>query len=212
MSSSALDQLLSIAEPRNLAQRERASPHGLELSDEELIARVSATHCKESLSILFERYARLVFTIANRLLVDATEAEETVQDCFLYLFQKAHLFDETKSSGKAWLVSVAYYRALDRRSARELSRCRLDLPELSALSDDGADFAASFCLRSDIERALNCLSDRQRKVLELHFFQGYSFKEICRLTDENLGNVRHNYYRAIEKLRKNLSAVEGRDI
>jgi len=207
MSTSAFDRLLSIAGSSSVARREHEASQ-VHLSDEQLISRVGAIRCKESLSLLFERYARLVFTIAMRLLADPSEAEEIVQDCFLYVFQKAHLFDETKGSGRSWLVSVAYYRAFDRRSARELARCGSDLPELTLLSEDGANFEVTFCLQSDLERALNCLSPRQRDVLELHFFKGYSFREICNLIRESHGNVRHHYYRALEKLRKNLSAVK----
>ncbi len=210
MGTSAFDRLMSIAGASSLARRERAtsSPHS-QFSDEQLIRAIRTSRCKESLSILFERYARLVFTVANRLLSDANEAEEVVQDTFLYVFQKASLFDETRSTGRAWLVSVAYYRAFDRRSTRELALCRPDLPGLTTALNDGAEFATALCQQSDVERALTSISERQRKVLELHFFEGYSFKEICGLTGETLGNVRHHYYRAIEKLRKSLSVKDG---
>ena len=208
MSTSAFDRLLSIAGTGRLARKEDSSSPALELSDERLIAQVAATRCRESLGILFERYARLVFTIARRLLADSSEAEEIVQECFLYIFQKAPLFDDKKGTGRAWLVSVAYYRAFDHRSKRELASCGGDLPNLASLSSDGADLATYFCLQSDMDRALSSLSARQRQVLELHFFEGYSFKEISELTGETLGNVRHHYYRAIEKLRKNLLGVK----
>src|ERR1700744_5131386 len=83
-------------------------------SDENLLAALKHSD-REALGELFRRYSRLAFSIGFRILRDAGEAEELVQDVFLFLYQRAELFDEKKGAAKAWLVQVAYHRSLDRQ-------------------------------------------------------------------------------------------------
>jgi RNA polymerase sigma-70 factor (ECF subfamily) len=83
-------------------------------SDEELLLQVSKGS-KEALSILFRRHARPVFNVAKRILRDDSEAEDLLQELFLFLFQKARLFDAAKGSGASWIIQMTYHRAIDRR-------------------------------------------------------------------------------------------------
>jgi RNA polymerase sigma-70 factor (ECF subfamily) len=89
------------------------------LDDDELMARLQE-HEPKALEILFDRYSRLVRGIAIRTLRDYGEAEDALQDTFLYLHRRAALFDPQKGSAKVWIVQVAFHRALDRKS--QLSR------------------------------------------------------------------------------------------
>jgi len=56
-----------------------------------------------------------VLNVGNRILRDDAEAEDLMQDVFVYLSQRAHLFDPAKSSAISWIIQVAYHRAFDRR-------------------------------------------------------------------------------------------------
>src|SRR5258708_6739695 len=84
-------------------------------SDEDLMERLRAQD-SNALDSLFRRYARLVMSIAFRALRDHGEAEDAVQETFLYLYRKAALFDAEKGSAKAWIIQVAFHRALDKKS------------------------------------------------------------------------------------------------
>src|SRR5262249_15807619 len=84
-------------------------------SDEEAMAQLQRRDCN-ALDLLFDRYARLVLSIAVRILRDHGEAEEVVQDVFLYVYQKAALFEPARGSAKAWIVQIAFHRALDRKA------------------------------------------------------------------------------------------------
>src|ERR1700730_7333027 len=84
-------------------------------SDEELMSGLQAKDSK-ALELLFDRYSRLVFGIALRILNDHSEAEEVVQEAFLYIYQKALLFDPLKGSAKGWVVQIAFSRARDRKA------------------------------------------------------------------------------------------------
>jgi RNA polymerase sigma-70 factor (ECF subfamily) len=90
-----------------------------EPSDEVLIARICADD-SEALGLLFDRYARLVWTIARRILQNNEEADDLLQDVFLLVRRRASAFDPTKGSVRSLLVQMCYQRALSRR--RDLAR------------------------------------------------------------------------------------------
>ncbi len=175
-------------------------------SDEEAIARLQARD-SNALNLLFDRYARLVLSIALRILRDHGEAEEVVQDVFFYVYQKASLFDPARGSGKAWIVQIAFHRALDRKA--HLSRRGFYVgTDIDPLHDtllghsDLEQEVGSGMNRVLLERAFEDLPEIQRRTLNLFYFQGLELREISERLNEPLGNVRHHFYRGLEKLRK----------
>ena len=171
-------------------------------NDEFLLSEVAAGS-KDALGLLFRRYRPLVLNIAHRILRDASEAEDLCQEVFLLLFQKAKLFDASKGTVSSWIIQIAYHRAINRRQylafrrhydAQELhdehlgvDRCRVVIDEIVA--------------RTLLNKIRDQLSPEQRQTLELHFFEGYSLREIADKTGQVLGNVRHHYYRGLNRLR-----------
>lgn len=157
------------------------------------------------LSLLFERYSRLVLGTAYRILGNANEAEEVVQEVFLYLHRKFQLFDPSKSSIKSWIFKIAFTRALDRKSylAR---RTFYFTPEIASLKgceqiDLEQQIQASLN-RQRLERALADLTHMQRRTIEFFYFEGLDLREISQQLNQPLGNVRHHLYRGLERLRK----------
>lgn len=178
-------------------------------SDEELIADLQKQEVN-ALDVLFSRYSRLVFGIASRILRDYSEAEEVVQETFFYVYQKAVLFDAEKGGGKAWIVQIAFSRALDRKA--HLSRRGFYAgTEIESLNDTlvgGSDFEREIGARLDFEqlqKAFEDLTQMQRRTLELFYFEGCELREISERLHEPFGNVRHHFYRGLEKLRKSPS-------
>jgi len=181
-----------------------------EVSDEILLEQVK-TGSHAALALLFRRYARMVRSVALRILRDQAEAEDLVQEVFLFVFQRILLFDPARGSGRSWIVQVTYHRAIDRRrhlaSRRFYANKQLDEAVLAA---DEPISESSFYERS-IEGALGTemvekieaeLSSDQRRTLQLHFFEGHTFEEIAALTGHAVGNVRNHYYRGLEKMRR----------
>lgn len=174
-------------------------------SDEELMQRVQLGD-KTALGVLFDRYSRTVRGIGFQAVRDQGEAEEIVQDVFLYVHKKAALFDPSRGSAKVWLIQIAYHKALDRRTY--LTRRRFydgtDIEEVEdnvkGTSDIEQELATKFS-GEQLRKAFEELSDRQRMTLELFFFQGFTLREISQQLDEPLANVRHHYYRALKKLK-----------
>jgi RNA polymerase sigma-70 factor, ECF subfamily len=181
-------------------------------SDESLLLQ-TCTGDREALATLFERYARLTRTVASRILGDAAEAEDLVQDLFLFIQRKCAIFDSSKSTARSWIVQMAYHRALDRRrylKARQFyAEVSVEVNDVHAVGTPTteSDYSAEVVFgRNGLEKTLSSLSLDQRETLRLHFFEGYTFAEISEKLGQPLGNVRHYYYRALQKLRQQMFA------
>jgi RNA polymerase sigma-70 factor (ECF subfamily) len=177
-----------------------------ELADEQLINNVAAGDAS-ALGDLIDRYSRLVMRIAVRILHDYGEAEEIMQEVFLYIYQKAAWFDASKGTGRGWIVQLAYHRAFDRWTY--LNRRGFYSGTDAALVADtllgGTDLDREVGLRlnrAQLEKAFEELPERQRRTLELFYFEGLDLRKISEKLGEPLGNVRHHYYRGLKKLQK----------
>lgn len=177
----------------------------IEPTDEQLLSQVGLGS-RDALGLLFRRYARAVFHVAWRILRDESEADDLRQEVFLYLSERSQHFDAQKGSGISWIMQVTYHRAIDRRryldlrhhySAEEFDEQRMPTtaaqPSTEAL--DG---------RAILDRLRDHLTADQQQTLELHFFEGYSLREIAERNGQTVGNVRHHYYRALDRLRSHL--------
>jgi RNA polymerase sigma-70 factor, ECF subfamily len=174
-------------------------------NDEHLLLRVQSGD-REALGILFDRYARLVLSVGLRIIRDNAEAEDLVHDVFLFLLNKSEHFDPAKGSARAWLAKVTYHRALDRRKYLH-KRCYYDNRNNShSLEKAGGNGESTefFYWQSYLQHAFDDLSQEQRITLELHFFQGYTINEISERLGTDPGNVRHYYYRGLERLRNHM--------
>lgn len=176
-------------------------------SDESLLESVNKGS-RDALSTLFLRHGRAVLHIAWRILRDDAEAADVRQDVFISVFQKAKLFDPTKGSASSWIMQIAYRRAIDRR--RYLAnRQHYDAPIFDELQSPVGTASVSTDQidgKAILSRLRETLSQDQRETLELHLFEGYSLREIAEKNGQTLGNVRHHYYRALERLRSQVFA------
>jgi RNA polymerase sigma-70 factor (ECF subfamily) len=200
------------AQATSLAIAENSLPDVRNVSDESLMNQICVGN-GEALAALFERYARLTQTVASRILRDATEAEDLVQDLFLYIQRKCGIFDSSKSTARSWIVQMAYHRALDRRrylKSREFyAQPFFQSDGVQAVGKPTAesDYSAEAVFgRNGLDKIVNALSVDQRETLRLHFFEGYTLLEISLKLGQPLGNVRHHYYRALDRLRKEMFA------
>jgi RNA polymerase sigma-70 factor, ECF subfamily len=179
-------------------------------SDEFLLERLRKGD-REALALLFRRYARMVRTVAHRIVRDAAEADDVLQEVFLFVFRKCSLFDAAQGSARSWIVQVTYHRAIDRRR-HLVSRhfyANAELDETVLTNDERiTDTAFYECSMEGtlgtetLGRIDRALSSDQRRTIQLYFFDGYSFEEIAKLTGQTLGNVRNHHYRGLERIRR----------
>src|SRR5262252_7000090 len=181
-----------------------------ELSDEWLVARIIDKN-RDALAILFRRYSRLVRGIALRILRDASEADDLLQDVFLFVHRKISVFDPNRASFRSWIVQMTYQRAIDRRRYLHSRHfyTHLDLEGAEELVDQRGgrkegEPLSGLVGNATIRGLLEGLSEDQRDTLTLHFFEGYTFDEIARKLGQSLGNIRNHYYRGLDKLRKQM--------
>jgi len=183
------------------------------LRDENLVFRIQLGD-QEALAELFRSYARPIRNIGIKILRDKAEADDLVQEVFLYLHRKSQLFDSSKGSARSWIFQVAYTQALLRR--RQLGCKGLYGPNAAKQVESdkriaGADYDSSLegaFGRNGWRRVLESLTEDQRETLKLHFFEGYTFDEIAEKLGQSYANVRHHHYRGLEKLRKHIAKSE----
>lgn len=182
------------------------------VSDEYLLSRLRAGDV-EALAQLFGRCAKIIRHIGRRILRNDSEADDLVQDLFLFLERKCAIFDSTKTSARSWIVQMAYQRAIERRrylasrhfyAQGESQDCVERVVGKLTIEDDYSPEAVFG--RNGLEKVFEALSDDQRETLRLYFFDGYTLAEISGKLGQPLGNVRNHYYRGLEKLRDQMFA------
>jgi RNA polymerase sigma-70 factor (ECF subfamily) len=217
MSSFSTVRVPPISRPNNAALTFSAvpdSPHSsADESDEVLLASICAGN-RDALAVVFRRYARLVRCVGQKILRDDGEADDLVQEVFLYIHLKSELFDKSKGSARSWIVQVAYTRAFLRR--RHLnSRCFYSSINMDNTNGKesvmngvaGYDHSVEGLFgRNGWRKILEQLTEDQLETLRLHFFEGYTLLEISEKLGQSHVNVRHHYYRGLEKIRKQVSS------
>lgn len=162
----------------------------------------------DALAVIVDRYQRLVFSVAVRIVKDRCEAEDVAQIVFLEIFRHATQFDPVRGTLKTWLLQYAYSRSLNRR--KELERSQFyshvemeDVPpsDFSSYRLYANEMAPAETARL-VEEAISKLNTKQREAVELLYFEGLKFSEAVEMTGESLSALRHNYYRALMKIRE----------
>jgi RNA polymerase sigma-70 factor, ECF subfamily len=184
----------------------------LEVDDEALLAKISAGS-REALAILFRRYAQVVRRVAYRVLRDASEADDLLQDIFLLIYRLCGTFDDTKGSGRFWILQLTYRRAISRRryltSRHFYTRVDLDDVETEPanLRDSSCEIEESIAARMEtgsLQKIFAELSENQRETLRLFFVEGCTFDEIAEKLGQTRGNIKNHYFRGLERLRKHI--------
>lgn len=177
-----------------------------QLEDNALL-RLMARRQEQALSELYDRYSRLVYSVALNVLVDETLAEEVTQDVFLRVWEKAETFDSNLGKVSTWLASVARNRAID------ILRSRRKRPEgnLAGFSiEDALDLPAPANVEAEVElarrqqrlrRAMAQLPEAQRQALAYAYLLGYSHSQIAAELNEPLGTVKTRIRMAMQSLR-----------
>jgi RNA polymerase sigma-70 factor, ECF subfamily len=189
-----------------------------EVADEVLLSRV-AQRDQEALGILFRRYARIALNIGRKVLRDGAEAEDLVQDVFLYLHYKCGVYDAARGPARSWIVQTIYYQAFKRRmqlatrnrrsvQASENGGRGAATPSTAMQYDQSLEGLIG---RAKLREIVDCLTEDQFETLRLHFFEGHTLSEIAEMRGKSLGNARHHFYRAVEKLRSRIFSSELKD-
>lgn len=166
--------------------------------DLRLVARIRAGD-QSAMSELYDRYARVVYAVALRVLQDASAAEDVLQDIFLQLWRKPDAFDASRGSLGAWLAVICRHRAIDRLRKR---RPEVDIEDcVIAGGPDLSDEAERGLMVEKVRAVLAEMNPGQRNALELAYFQGLTHTEIAQKTGEPLGTIKTRIRSALQLLR-----------
>lgn len=179
----------------------------LAFNDEQLIQEMHAGNT-DAFAVIFKRYHRLVHLVALRALRDAGEAEDLTQTVFLEIYRKLGQFDPARGTLKVWLLQHAQSRSVNRRNYL-LVRQFHNQVELAEVEEERGLWSPRKRPVQETNHMTNevltALPEAQRRTIEMYFFEGLSLKEIAQRRDETFSNVRHHYYRGLERLRFYLS-------
>lgn len=173
-----------------------------EADDMGLLRRIQSGD-QEAMSVLFDRYGTMVYSVALRVLKDAGEAEDVMQEIFVQVWKNPGAFVSGKGSLGGWLVVVARNRSIDMiRRRRPTEQVELfALPSSTNLARE----AERNSLLGKIRAVMGSLPEEQRKSVELAFFEGLSHSEIAEKTGDPLGTVKTRIRLALTTIRKALT-------
>ena len=170
-------------------------------SDWSLLARVVQKD-ESALAALYDRYSRLVYAEASRILRDKGSAEEILQDIFYQVWRTAEKFDPRRGSLPGWLLVVARNRAISKLRRRSASGDD-ELNENAVSCPFNLESAASQNqLLGRVRGAMEKLPEGQREAIELAYFEGMTHSEIASKTGEALGTMKTRIRSALEVLRR----------
>jgi RNA polymerase sigma-70 factor, ECF subfamily len=154
------------------------------------------------LAALYDRYGRLVYSMALRIAQDHGAAEEITQDVFLRCWRNIDRYHARQGSLIAWLLAITHHRAIDELRSRRGKDLRREISDdaihpLSTL-ETGFDEAL---LRGEVHGALHLLPPAQRDVIELIFWGGLTRREVADRLHLPLGTVHTRLRLGMEKLR-----------
>jgi len=190
--------------------------------DGDLIEAI-ARRDSSALMALYDRYGRLSFALAYRIVGDPSLAEEVVQDAFLQVWNRATTFDHARGGNvRGWLMTIVHHRSIDFRR-RDLDRKPTHVPldevaNVLAVPDVWGAVSASLT-RDSMRAAVDTLPRDQKRAIELAFFDGLTHGEIAERENAPLGTIKGRLRLGMRKLRVVLteandpygSAVAGPD-
>lgn len=170
-------------------------------TDYRLVTRI--VHRDEgAFGTIYDRYSRVVYSVALRVVRDAGIAEDILHDIFLNLWRSPQQFDGARGKLAPWLAVIARNRAIDWIRKQRLQE---DLSEVQLVADE--DMAGEVERKLAIERvrlALNALPEKQRVALEQAFFQGLTHADIAAQAGEPLGTIKTRIRSALLAVRRAL--------
>ncbi len=173
------------------------------LEEVHLLRRI-AQQDQAALSLLYDRYARALYSLAFRILGTAEEAEEAVLDVFCQVWKSAQRYDVSRGKVDTWMFLMLRSRALDRlrkgqRQAKTIAASKLEARGNSTVQPDEDLLMGE--RRDRVQAALAQLPAEQRQVLELAYFSGLTHAEMSATLGIALGTIKTRVRLGLNKLR-----------
>ncbi len=189
-------------------ERAAAAPQPV-LDDVRLVALLRERPA-DGVAQLYDRYGRVVYSVALRIVQDHGTAEEITQDVFVRCWRSIASYDAERGSLTSWLLTIAHHRAIDVLRSRHGKELR------NTVSDERLELMATYdpliedaLVRGEVQAALGELPSAQREVIQLVFWGGFTRREAAERLDIPLGTVHTRLRLGMDKLRATLSNLFG---
>jgi RNA polymerase sigma-70 factor (ECF subfamily) len=186
---------------------ERETAEETRAAQARLLQRVASGDL-QAVSELYDQIAGPLFSVAVRILRDAADAEEVVQDVFVQIWEKAATFEPDLGSAFHWTLSITRHRCIDRLRSRQRRARLAEEFQNDMLSQQSPLLENRPALDTDdtgaVRTALKDLPEDQRQAIELAFFGGKTHLEIAELLNQPLGTIKARIRRGMLKLRDSL--------
>ena len=185
-----------MTQPPPPAARELA--HG---SDEALLSLVASSD-EQALAELYDRFGRVAYGLALRVLRDEALAQDAVQEAFLAIWRNADRFLAERAKASTWILTLVHRRAVDlvRREDRRRAEPLESAPEPAA-AETVEDEATLGFQRRVVQEALRRLPREQREALELGYYGGLTQSELAERLDQPLGTIKSRMFTGLNRLR-----------
>ena len=159
---------------------------------------------EHAMASLFDRYSKVVYSVALRVLRDPASAEDVLQEVFMQIWRNPDGFVATRGSLGGWLAVVARNRSIDTLRRKRPTE---QVDDMALASNYNlADEAERNSLMVKARSVIQLLPIEQRKTLEMAFFDGLTHSEIAEMTGDPLGTVKTRIRSALTSLRKAFTA------
>jgi RNA polymerase sigma factor (sigma-70 family) len=180
------------------------------LSDEALVALVARSD-EVALAELYDRFGRVAYGLARRILRDDALAEDAVQEAFLAAWRSAPRFVPERAKASTWLLTLVHRRAVDlvRREERRRTEALDERGEAAEASSDEAVWLRFE--RERVQTALARLPDQQREAIELAYYGGFTQTELAERLGQPLGTIKSRMFTGLSRLRELLTEPEAEE-
>ncbi|OGO38281.1 MAG: hypothetical protein A2Z03_08600 [Chloroflexi bacterium RBG_16_56_8] len=173
------------------------------LKDEEIITHLCAGE-GWAMEVLYDRYDRLVFSLALKILRDRSAAEEVVQEVFVKVWRRAADYRAERAKFSSWLARIAHNHAIDRLRQRNGRPFMSNEDQVAQVVDAGPtplEMAEQQLDHRRIVEALDQIPHEQRHAIELAYFEGFSHQQIANKLGKPLGTIKTRIRRGMQNLR-----------
>jgi len=181
-------------------ERETVTSQAAQLSDEALLEAVARSD-EAALAELYDRFGRIAYGLALRVLRDSALAEDAVQDAFLNVWRSAERFEAGRAKASTWVLTFVHRRAVDlvRREERRRTEPEEAAPEPAGPGAD--EDVERRSKREIVQDALRRLPPEQREAIELAYYGGYTQSELAERLGEPLGTIKSRMFTGLQRLR-----------
>jgi len=173
------------------------------ISDDPAVVERINNKDKSAFNELYNRYSQLVYNLAYRILKDREDAEETVQETFLQIWNKVGSYQSDRGAVSTWIINIARSRSIDKLRTLKYRNKNTELDEEKVNSSINlTDIIEQRDERKAVfQKAMQALPEKQRIALEMVYFEGYTHIETAEKLNEPLGTIKTRIRLGVSKLK-----------